>query len=60
MANNLNYIIIAEGVENEAQHEFLKECGCHYGQGFFFSKSLLAGKFMALLFEGSDHRKGIK
>jgi len=29
---------IAEGIENEQQANFLKEIGCKYGQGYYFSK----------------------
>ena len=35
---SLNIPILAEGVENEAQHAFLKSEGCLQGQGYFYGK----------------------
>jgi len=40
MGNSLNLNVIAEGVETEAQFEFLKLNNCHQVQGFLFSKPL--------------------
>jgi EAL domain-containing protein (putative c-di-GMP-specific phosphodiesterase class I) len=40
MGTNLNLNIIAEGIENKKQLEFLKENGCDFGQGYFFSRPL--------------------
>lgn len=36
----MDLAIIAEGVETESQLDFLKESGCHYGQGYLFNKPL--------------------
>ena len=38
MAHTLGMKVIAEGVENEEQYEFLKEIGCEIMQGFLISK----------------------
>lgn len=38
MAHSLNYEVVAEGVETIEQLEFLRSCGCDYGQGYLFSK----------------------
>ena len=38
MAHDLDLGVIAEGVENEAQLEWLKKAGCTKVQGFFLSK----------------------
>ncbi|WP_148863837.1 putative bifunctional diguanylate cyclase/phosphodiesterase [Marinobacter fonticola] len=51
LAHNLNLKVIAEGVETEAQLEFLRENGCDLWQGFLFSKALPADQFEALLRE---------
>jgi diguanylate cyclase (GGDEF)-like protein/PAS domain S-box-containing protein len=49
MAINLGMEIIAEGVETQAQHEFLKLNGCPSYQGYLFSKPLPIEQFDALL-----------
>jgi EAL domain-containing protein (putative c-di-GMP-specific phosphodiesterase class I) len=38
MAHNLGMQVIAEGIETSAHLRILKEMGCEYGQGFYFSK----------------------
>ncbi len=40
MAHNLNYKVVAEGVETEQQLQFLIQSNCDYGQGYFFSEPL--------------------
>ncbi|MGB0204501.1 MAG: EAL domain-containing protein [Neptuniibacter sp.] len=45
LALNLGYISVAEGVENIQQMEFLRKTGCHYAQGFFYSRPLNPDKF---------------
>lgn len=37
MAKSLNLEVIAEGIENHAQRQFLIRCHCQEGQGFLFS-----------------------
>lgn len=45
MAKQLNIDVIAEGVEDFSQAEFLFEAGCETAQGYFYSKPLPIHKF---------------
>lgn len=40
LAKSLNLEVIAEGIEDVAQYKRLKSAGCHYIQGYLFSKPL--------------------
>ena len=42
LAHALGITTVAEGVEHEAQLEQLKQFGCDYGQGFYWSEPLAA------------------
>ncbi|MGB8455786.1 MAG: GGDEF and EAL domain-containing protein [Anaerocolumna sp.] len=45
MAKELNIDVIAEGVENFVQAEFLYKAGCETAQGYFYSKPIPIKKF---------------
>jgi len=49
MAHKLGMKVIAEGIETEAQRDFLFAAGCNYGQGYLFSRPVPAPAFTALL-----------
>ncbi|MCK4501882.1 MAG: EAL domain-containing protein, partial [Desulfuromonadales bacterium] len=49
LARNMNLKVIAEGIEDEEQRDFLHSHGCQYGQGFLFSKPVPADDFTTLL-----------
>lgn len=51
MAHALRLKVIAEGVENEAQLEFLTANGCDEIQGYYFSRPLPAELCTQLLRE---------
>ena len=65
LAHSLGLGVIAEGVETQAQRDFLESSGCHAYQGYFFSRSLPVDQFEAfavrhhggelLAFTPSDH-----
>jgi len=49
MANNLGIEVIAEGVETDAQHDFLSGAGCWFYQGYLFGRPVPVKEFTALL-----------
>jgi len=49
MANTLEMKIVGEGIETEAQAEFLTERKCHIGQGFLYSPPVTAQAFAEML-----------
>jgi diguanylate cyclase (GGDEF)-like protein len=53
MAQQLKLEVVAEGVETEAQLEFLRELRCQYVQGYYFSKPLPVDEVLLLLQKGS-------
>ncbi len=53
MSDALGLEVIAEGVETEAQLEFLGSHGCRAFQGYLFSEPVDLGRFEALLNQGS-------
>ena len=49
MANAMGLDVIAEGVESQAQQEFLLTAGCKFGQGYWFGKAENAASTLLLL-----------
>jgi EAL domain-containing protein (putative c-di-GMP-specific phosphodiesterase class I) len=49
MTEALGLNVLAEGVETEAQREFLDLRGCHVFQGFLFGKPMTVMQFKGLL-----------
>ncbi|WP_180994189.1 putative bifunctional diguanylate cyclase/phosphodiesterase [Bacillus sp. Marseille-P3661] len=51
MGENLKFGLVAEGIEDKRQAEFLIQHGCIFGQGFFFSPPLPVAEIENLLIE---------
>ncbi len=49
MGNSLNFRVVAEGVEDQFQLDFLRQRHCDEGQGFFFSAPVTSHDFEQLL-----------
>ncbi|MDA7746557.1 EAL domain-containing protein [Psychromonas sp.] len=49
MAKALDLKVVAEGIEEKEQMEFLVGLNCEYGQGYLFSKPVTTGEFEKLL-----------
>ncbi len=52
LAKGMELQVIAEGIETDAQYDFLREHGCEFGQGYLMSQPLPADGLVALL----DHQ----
>ena len=51
LGRSLGLVIVAEGVETQAQRRFLLDEGCPLGQGFLFSRPLPADELLAWIGE---------
>jgi EAL domain-containing protein (putative c-di-GMP-specific phosphodiesterase class I) len=46
LAKSLDMRVVAEGVENESQVEFLRGIGCDFAQGYYFARPLTGEQFL--------------
>jgi len=53
MAHSLGLLTIAEGVETEAQMNYLRDLGCDEMQGYWFSRPLAADRFKGFVDENT-------
>ena len=60
MGLNLNFAVIAEGIETDEQLHFLKENDCKIGQGYFFSKPIPAEQMDRYLLSRDEKSSGIR
>jgi EAL domain-containing protein (putative c-di-GMP-specific phosphodiesterase class I) len=49
LGHALDLDVLAEGIETLMQYQSLRQMGCLYGQGYYFSKPLTADQMMAYL-----------
>jgi EAL domain-containing protein (putative c-di-GMP-specific phosphodiesterase class I) len=49
MAHTLGFAVIAEGVENEGQKQFLRNLGCEQAQGYLLARPMPGEDVMQLL-----------
>ena len=49
MGKRLRMLVVAEGIETPEQLAFLRELNCPVGQGYYFSRPVVAEKFARLL-----------
>jgi len=49
LAKSIGSNVVAEGIETKAQAALLKQMGCCYGQGYFFSRPISAKEMSRLL-----------
>ena len=45
MAHGMDLKVVAEGVETEQQHDYLRSLGCDFGQGYLFAKPMPAADY---------------
>ena len=49
LSDNLNLLVVAEGVESLEQFNYVRKLNCDMAQGFYFSKPLIADDIRTLL-----------
>lgn len=54
MGRNMNMDVVAEGVETEAQLNFLQKLGCTYVQGLLFGNPMSSDNYLELLLAQAD------
>ena len=52
LAKSLDYKVVAEGIENDAQYSFVKSLNCDFAQGYLFSQPLSPDDCKTLLNTG--------
>ena len=49
LAHNLDMHVVAEGIDNPAQHALLRSIGCAYGQGHLFARATEAAELESMI-----------
>jgi diguanylate cyclase (GGDEF)-like protein/PAS domain S-box-containing protein len=58
LAQGFDLEVVAEGIETEAQREFLLEAGCRYAQGYLFSPPVTAAELADMWPAATDTSSG--
>src|SRR6185369_15000020 len=56
LARSLGLDLVAEGIENRAQLDCLKELGCRYGQGYWFSRPVDLERMRRFLLDWEENQ----
>ncbi len=59
MASKLGLTVVAEGVENSREFDFLQKRGCHCFQGYMLCQPLDEAAFLAFISEGNTHESRV-
>jgi EAL domain-containing protein (putative c-di-GMP-specific phosphodiesterase class I) len=46
LGHSMGLAVLAEGIETQAQADFLRELGCDYGQGYWFGRPQPAAQLL--------------
>ena len=49
LAQGLNLKVVGEGVQTQLQHDFLRDLGCHFAQGYLYSRPVTAERMTRFL-----------
>lgn len=49
LAQGLNLKVVGEGVQNQLQHDFLRDLGCHFAQGYLYSRPVTVDRMTRFL-----------
>lgn len=59
MAKAMGLKLVAEGIETQAQCNFMKEAKCHLGQGYLFSKPITSEQFIMFVLSFNTHNSAL-
>jgi EAL domain-containing protein (putative c-di-GMP-specific phosphodiesterase class I) len=57
ICKNMNIEVVAEGIENETEFEFLRHNKCEYGQGYLISKPLSIDQLNHFMFKYTENNQ---
>ena len=57
LAHELGLKVVAEGIEDQATLDILRQLGCDYVQGYFISKPIASGEFLELVMKQGEARR---